>query len=602
MAWQGVNARRPVARHSEFHASTLPVDREIVRSLSESIAESNRLAFARSFTHAIVMACWRKRGLARTPSALPETVERATLSEAAKAVAVEYGAALARLTPSESAYLIGAAYTSAIPSAYRAQNGIFYTPPELVAHLVAMADAAGVDWRKARVLDPACGGGAFLLAVAERMIASSGAADPVFNLRQLGARLRGYDIDPFGAWLGQVVVEMGLCGLIEAAGRPMPSIVRTCDSLDLVAEELEAYDLIIGNPPYGRVSLTTARREFFARSVHGHANLYGVFVDAALHCAKQGGVIAYVTPTSMLSGLYFKALRSLLATEAPPLEVNFVGERDGVFTDVLQEMMLTTYRRDGGLRKGRVGFITFADGQTRFRTGGSLSMPIRPQAPWVLPRSAERVKLVRRLRSMPHRLADYGYGVSTGPLVWNRFKSQFRETATSDSYPVIWAECITRSGQFIWRSERRNHAPWFAAKRPKDDWLIVDRPCVLAQRTTAKEQPRRLIAAELPASFIRRHHGVTIENHINMVRATSGKPSVPAAVIASLLNSYAVDAAFRCINGSVAVSAYELEELPLPSPSVMADLTRLVTAGAATRKIEAVISTAYRVHDAPAAP
>ena len=40
--------------------------------------------------------------------------------------------------------------------------------------------------------------------------------------------------------------------------------------------------------------------------------------------------------------------------------------------------------------------------------------------------------------------------------------------------------------------------PWFAARLPRDEWLLLDRSCVLLQRTTAKEQARRLIAAELP--------------------------------------------------------------------------------------------------------
>jgi adenine-specific DNA-methyltransferase len=139
------------------------------------------------------------------------------------------------------------------------------------------------------------------------------------------------------------------------------------------------------------------------------------------------------------------------------------------------------------------------------------------------------------------------------------------------------------------------------AKRPKDDWLIVTQPCVLLQRTTAKEQPRRLIAAELPESFIRHHQGVVIENHLNMVRAVEPEPCVPALVVAALLNSAAVDAAFRCINGSVAVSAFELEELPLPAPAVMARLARLVTGGAPKAKFEAAITVAYRANDAASA-
>ena len=86
-----------------------------------------------------------------------------------------------------------------------------------------------------------------------------------------------------------------------------------------------------------------------------------------------------------------------------------------------------------------------------------------------------------------------------------------------------------------------------------------------------------------------------------MVRAIVPKPVVPAAVIAVLLNNAVVDAAFRCINGSVAVSAFELEELPLPSPAVMAKLSALVASGGTTKKIEALIAAAYARDDAATA-
>jgi adenine-specific DNA-methyltransferase len=426
-------------------------------------------------------------------------------------------------------------------------------------------------------------------------------AEPAIVLHSITTRLRGFDIDPFGAWLAGAMLGIALRRRLPAARHDVAGLVDMRDSLELRPEEVGRFDLVIGNPPYGRVTLSPARRERFARSVYGHANLYGVFTDAALHWAKPGGVIGYVTPTSMLSGLYYKSLRALLADEAPPLSVNFVTERDGVFGDVLQETMLTTYRKDGARVPGRVGFINVAaNSEVLSHEAGSFTLPAAPDAPWLLPRSAKQAALTKRLRSMPYRLSDYGYGVSTGPLVWNRFKDQFVTKASPGALPVIWAESVTSDGRFVWRSEKRNHAPWFAARRPKDDWLIVTQPCVLLQRTTAKEQPRRLMAAELPENFIRRHGGVTIENHLNMVRAVGPEPGLPAAVIAGLLNSAAVDAAFRCINGSVAVSAFELEELPLPAPAVMEKIAKEVKAGAPTEKIEATIASAYGIHDAAA--
>jgi adenine-specific DNA-methyltransferase len=88
-------------------------------------------------------------------------------------------------------------------------------------------------------------------------------------------------------------------------------------------------------------------RARFKRSLYGHANLYGVFTELAIQFAKTGGVIAYVTPTSFLAGEYFKALRSLLASYARPVNIDFVSVRRGVFDDALQETMLATYRKTG---------------------------------------------------------------------------------------------------------------------------------------------------------------------------------------------------------------------------------------------------------------
>ena len=96
---------------------------------------------------------------------------------------------------------------------------------------------------------------------------------------------------------------------------------------------------------------------------------------------------------------------------------------------------------------------------------------------------------------------------------------------------------------------------------------------MLLQRTTAKEQARRLISAEMPAQFIAEHGGVTVENHLNMLLPTEGKPLISPGLLSAFLNTETADRAFRCLSGSVAVSAYEIENLPLPSPS---DLKRLL--------------------------
>jgi adenine-specific DNA-methyltransferase len=200
---------------------------------------------------------------------------------------------------------------------------------------------------------------------------------------------------------------------------------------------------------------------------------------------------------------------------------------------------------------------------------------------------------VDRLADMPRRLSDWGYGVSTGPLVWNRFKAQLCARPGKNTFPLIWAEAVSSDGQFVYRAAKRGHQPYFRIERG-DEWLLVSIPCVLVQRTTAKEQSRRLIAAEMPRSFIRKYGSVVVENHLNMIRPEPTQlPKVSPAVLAAVLNSSIVDDAFRCISGSVAVSAFELEALPLPASDDMAAIKDLLGRGAERATIEAHIRALY---------
>lgn len=568
------------------------LDRAAARSLARNVSEKQRLAFSRAFTFATVRAFCASSAQRITLPELPPDLPFIGLDAEATKVAVDLGTALARAPVSDAIYMLGCTYTSALPSDFRASRGIFYTPPEAVRHTLDMAERAGADLRRARCLDPSAGGGAFLVELIGRIRAALDGTDPAFILSQIAARVRGYDLDPFGVWLAQTASHIAVSDLEAKAGRPLPPIVELRDSLDIHADDASTFDLVCSNVPFGRVGLSFERREFYARSIYGHANLYGVFTDAGVRYAKPSGVVAYIIPTSMLSGLYFRSLRELLTKEAPPQEVTFITERSGVFEDALQETMLVTFRRGRRNRTGNVRF-TAIDGEGASTVAGKFALPKDPHAPWLLPRTANQAALAGTLSEMPHRLETYGYSVSTGPLVWNRHKLQFRQTKAAGALPVIWAEAIASDGRFIWRAERRNHAPWFAPERPKDNWLIIDHACVLLQRTTAKEQERRLIAAELPESFVAKHRGVIVENHLNMIRARDAVPTVAPAVIAAVLNSRAADAAFRCISGSVAVSAFELEAMPLPSPDTMRTIAELIASNSTPDEIDETIAKAY---------
>ncbi|MDR3508378.1 MAG: N-6 DNA methylase [Caulobacteraceae bacterium] len=566
----------------------------MARAWAEAIPEAQRRDQAALFARTAIesLAAEIRPGLRLSQ---PFARMKGRLDNAAQLLARSMGPLAAALPVTEGCNSLTGLYTTLLPGKARSALGAFYTPQTLTKRLLDLATEGGVDWTSARVLDPASGGGAFLLEAAARMRASLAGCEPAFVLAQLGARLSGMEIDPHAASLSQAAIEIALADLAQASGRDIPVFVKVCDTLD--EEPAEIHDLVIGNPPYGRVKLTDAQRARYARGLYGHANLYGVFTDIALRWTRPGGVIAYLTPTSVLGGQYFAALRRLLAAEAPPVAIDFVHARKGVFDGVLQETLLALYQKGAAPRRFQTHYLDLDNAQqARLTRNGDVALPEDPASPWLAPREPAHARLIAGAEGLAHRLADWGYGVSTGPLVWNRFKPQLRPRAGRGAHPLIWAEAVTADGRFVFRADKRNHAPYFKIEKG-DDWLVVDRGCVLVQRTTAKEQHRRLIAAELPQAFIEAHGGVIVENHLNMVRAIAA-PKVSPATVAAVLNSDTVDQVFRCISGSVAVSAFELEAIPLPSASAMAPIERLVARGAPKASIEAALRGLYGLNKA----
>lgn len=545
-----------------------------LRKQSEVRETAERPAFATSATATVVAAFWdtvRDRSGCTDPLRLPPIA----VPEVADDALPLYGRLAAALPQQRAFFEIGELYTALLPADLRTRLGIYYTPPSLVERLLDVLEREGIDWKSARVLDPACGGAAFAAFVAERMLRANGRLPAEARLRELESRLVGFEIDPFAAWLAAVFLDVVCLPLVQECGYRLNGIIRPGDALAQPELDFGCFDLVVGNPPYGKVQLSPAQRNRFRRSLFGHANVYGVFADLAVRLTRPAGLVGLVTPTSFLGGEYFKNLRQVLRGEAPIVHATFLADREGVFSDVLQETMLVVLRKRSAKTNRRAARGTPAVRVEVMRPHRGTDAGIEPlgrielfketAGPWVLPRDSEQAALIERLGRLPARLADYGYRVATGQLVWNRHKAQFRERPGMNRYPVLWAECIGSDGSFEFRAESRNHLP-FIELESGQDFLINCEPCVLIQRTTSKEQARRLIAAVIPNEFVVEQPGFVVENHVNMLMRTAPETWCSLALLARLFNSQIFDQAFRCISGSVAVSAYELGSLPMPDP------------------------------------
>lgn len=149
---------------------------------------------------------------------------------------------------SASAHVMGEAFQALMGPRLRGDKGQFFTPKSLVKAMIAILNPT----REAKVVDPACGTGGFLV---ETQSFQSGASPENHN-QQFG-KLIGIDKDK------------DLCRLAEATLEivaPDRGIILNCNSLDIKAlmnlpEDRSPFnaDYVLTNPPFGAKIKVTER-------------------------------------------------------------------------------------------------------------------------------------------------------------------------------------------------------------------------------------------------------------------------------------------------------------------------------------------------------
>jgi adenine-specific DNA-methyltransferase len=190
---------------------------------------------------------------------------------------------------------------------------------------------------------------------------------------------------------------------------------------------------------------------------------------------------------------------------------------------------------------------------------------------------------------MPQTLRSVGWRVSTGPLVWNRRRADLGPCRPRNGAPVLWAADL--DGGQLHRDPSKGHVRWLALQGSDIEVMLLEGPAVLIQRTTSPEQQRRLVCVELTPERLQEWGGrIVVENHVNVLRPErSADQPLTRSDLTAILSTRTIDRLLRCVSGSVAVSAYELESLPLPDFATLKAWSNL-----RGEELERVVAAAYR--------
>lgn len=457
--------------------------------------------------------------------------------------------------------------SAGLASDHRAAMGQFFTPRDVASFLASLLDLP--DHGPYRLLDPGAGVGSLSAAVAARVITER----PDLELHVVA-----FEVD--AALIAHLAASLAECAQAgTAAGASITYDVRHQSFVEHATgwgfETPAEYDACIANPPYRKVN-TSAPERVAAEAIGLRAsNLYTIFTGLSATLLRQGGQLSTIIPRSFANGPYHEPFRRFLLGRLSLGFVHVYEQRGQVFadTEVLQENVVLH-----AIREPQGATVTLSNNSGAADRRVEREVPVRqvlrPDDPHMflrLPADARTTLIAEQMSGLPATLVDLDVKVSTGRVVDFRVRDSLRDEPDETTVPLIYPGHLC-NGAITWPTPGSKKPNAIRRSDETEALLLPNEPYVLVKRFSAKEEPRRVVAAVAGAGDLPGTH-VAYENHLNVFhRANRGLPLLLALGLSAFLNCTLVDDYVRSFSGHTQINATDLRQLRYPSRE---DLVRL---------------------------
>lgn len=458
--------------------------------------------------------------------------------------------------------------------------GQFYTPTGIAKKMVfEVRNELKTLSEQDLVVDPACGTGVFVVEIIKQMSAFLS-----FNklIKFVESNMFAYDVNPFSVIATKLNV---LNTLLEIApdvvnknkfllGIPMLNNIKWKNTI--VDKEEKFFSIILGNPPYFKLDSTALKDiDGYDTIIYGQPNIYSLFMHWGISHLCTNGIMSFIVPQSIRSGLYFKNLRE----EMKGLRIKsifHIDSRQNLF-DRAEQAVLIICLQNKPVRNTKTK-IQFINGNQKVLSEFSI-----PRSKLMMDRDNNYMFIINKKHEMYDVLEKvYNNGTmltvndslvkfSNGLFVWNQHKESLADSS-DEAIPIVYGGDIQPVNfQFItsWANGERKA---FAKITDKTRPYILSGKRLLVQRTTNFEKDIRLKACLISDDFLKNYDSYFLENHVNFLCCNSGKEEILTDELMyyylGLLNSKLINYIFISKSGNTQVSANELNLLPFSKNNV----------------------------------
>jgi type I restriction-modification system DNA methylase subunit len=210
-----------------------------------------------------------------------------------------------------------------------------------------------------KILDPACGSGAFLNQALEFLIKEHNDLDTLrrayenefLSLYDIETNILEYNL--YGVDINEDAVEIARLSLwlrTAQRGRTLTNLsekIVCANSLLNMPFSENSFDVVIGNPPYVRQEAIKEQKEALSKIykvANGTADLYVYFYELSYRLLKQNGLNGFICSNKFFRAKYGEVLRDLILKEMTiKTIVDFTGKK--VFEDATADSAITIFEK-----------------------------------------------------------------------------------------------------------------------------------------------------------------------------------------------------------------------------------------------------------------
>lgn len=335
----------------------------------------------------------------------------------------------------------------------------------------------------------------------------------------------------------------------------------------------EEYDLVIGNPPYKKVSKNALEALVLSNVCYGAPNLYFLFMTMSIFNLSDNGELVYIIPRSWTSGAYFARFREYVLELCSIEQIHLFISRNKVFEheSVLQETMIIRLKKTKVIND--VISITSSKSNSHFhdvkRFDAKRKIVINGQNNYIyLITEKNDENILKKFAQWDDTLLTIGLRMKTGLVVDFRNRESLRETCVDGAIPLFYAQNLVEGRiEFPVDREIQYVVPI------KDGFKQSNKNYLIVKRFTSKEERRRIQCGIYLSSWFPQYEFVSTHNKVNFVTGVDRDLTDKGVHgLYVLFNSTLYDDYYRILNGSTQVNSTEVNTIPVPKFEVIEEL------------------------------